>query len=631
MSKVQSYFEKLLTLQNLEKEEEVRQFRDLMQNTTVSQRVNSGRAWHPLKVIETGYGFGQYPFAIVERTRAPGMPHHFGSGKTVGLFSTDDSAPDGVKGAIQFVNGDQMKLIFLMDEMPDLLDYGKLGIDLLFDENAYKETESALKLVSNAKNCRLNEIRDALIGIKEPELDETVDIPGISGDLNPSQKAAVELIFKSLDFCVVHGPPGTGKTTTLIEAARLLCADGERVMMAAPSNAAADWLTHKAKNAGLNVVRIGNPARIDEELESLTVEGYLQNHKDYSEIKGMRKRAAELRRMATKYKRQFGHSEREQRKLILNEARLAAAEARKLEDYIIESTIQNADVITCTLVGANHSLLGKMNFDTVFIDEAAQAPEPACWIPIIRANRVVLAGDPFQLPPTIKSREAASGGLSVTLLEKVISSGPVALLTLQYRMNSAIMAFSNQWFYKGALEAFPGVANWQIGQEQVLEFIDTAGLGWEEQANPETSSLYNTEEAELLWKRLEFLALQIGKDDEITVGVISPYREQVVLMESQWKHRKADFPNNLKVEVQTIDSFQGQERDAIYVSLVRSNNEQEIGFLKDYRRMNVAMTRARKKLVLIGDSGTLGADNFYRELIDHAEKNESYRSAWEFQ
>jgi superfamily I DNA and/or RNA helicase len=626
----ENYFEQLATLQQLEKDEEIRTFEQMMRSTSVQQRVLMGICWHPLKIIETGFGFGDYPFVIVERTRLQGAPHQFGSGKTVGVFSTDTEAVDGFKGVIQFVNGDQLKIVFFSDELPEVLDFGKLGVNLFFDENAFKVTEDGLKEVAGARNCRLADIRDALIGKKQPQTDFEIELPEISNTLNNSQQDAVKLIIQSRDFCIVHGPPGTGKTTTLIEAARLLCLEGNQVMMAAPSNAAADWLTHKAVKAGLKVVRIGNPARIDEELERNTVEGHLQNHSDYSAIKDLRKRGAALRRMAGKYKRQFGHAEREQRKLILNEAKGMAAEARKMESYIIESTLDKADVVTCTLIGSNHALLSKRIFSTVFIDEAAQAPEPACWIPILKAERVVLAGDPFQLPPTIKSEEAAKKGLSVTLIEKLISGKNVALLNRQYRMNEKIMAFSNAWFYGGKLEADAHVSNWEIEQEQVLEFIDTAGLGWDEVNNPETKSLSNPEEAKLLWDRIESLGQSLPPTHPVSIGIISPYREQVILLEQLFRERAQHIPEHIQIQVQTIDSFQGQERDAIYVSLVRSNSRNEIGFLKDYRRMNVAMTRARKKLVLIGDSATLGNDAFYRELIEHAELHESYRSAWEF-
>lgn len=626
---VEEYFDKLGELLNLEKEEERRQFKELLEAAGVQQRVKTGYAWYPLRIVETGYGMGDYPFVVVERTKSKELPHSFGAGKLVGVFSEERDAPAMAKGVIQYVKGDQIKLLFFADELPEVFDYGQLSLNLLFDENAYADIEQALAQLKKARNCAAAVIRDVLTGIRKAEVLRPEELPELPARLNEWQQEAVNMILHTADVSIVHGPPGTGKTTTLIEAARLLTEEGEQVMMAAPSNAAADWLAIKAAEAGLRTLRIGNPARIDEKIQDLTVEGYLRNHEYFKDIKAIRRRADELRQMAGKYKRNFGAAERQQRKLLMQEARLASAEARNLEQHVLEQAIEEADVVTCTLAGAAHSMLNKREFGTVFIDEAAQAPEPACWLPVLKARRLVLAGDPFQLPPTVKSVEAARRGLAETLIGKALKLDiPMTLLRVQYRMNEQIMAFPNSWFYEGKLESGGGVGIRTLGEEVAFEFIDTGGLGWEEEENAETRSLFNRGEADLLWKRLEALDLSLPEDSpKVSVGVISPYKEQVLLLEQLGEGREFE---HLLVEVQTIDSFQGQERDAIYVSLVRSNTRNEIGFLADYRRMNVAMTRARKKLVMIGDSSTLANDKFYSVLIEHAENTGAWRSGWEF-
>ena len=309
MADVQGYFSNLIELIHLEKQEELRQFQVLMQATSVSQRVEMGICWHPLRIVETGFGFGDYPFAVLERTRAKELPHQFSAGKPVVLFYSDPDSPDAVKAVIKYVNGDQLKLVFFMNDEPELLDWAKLGVILMPDENAFKEQEAALNLISNAKNCRLAELRDVLL-LNSPALEEEIERPELPNYFNESQKAAVSRILGAQDVLLVHGPPGTGKTTTLVEAASKLVEQGEQILLCAPSNAAADWLAIKAKEKGMQVLRIGNIARIDENLESITVEGTLKTHPQYSDIKGFRKQSAELRRMAGKYKRQFGKAER---------------------------------------------------------------------------------------------------------------------------------------------------------------------------------------------------------------------------------------------------------------------------------------------------------------------------------
>jgi ATP-dependent RNA/DNA helicase IGHMBP2 len=375
------------------------------------------------------------------------------------------------------------------------------------------------------------------------------------------------------------------------------------------------------------VVRIGNLSKIDEENESLTIESKIQQEKDFKQIREIKRRGIELRRMASKYKRNFGKAEADQRKLILHEARQLSKEARELEDYLVNKVLDHAQVIATTLIGSASGYLQDMRFDAVVIDEAGQGIEAAAWVPMLKAEKVIMAGDPFQLPPTVKSQEAARLGLTKTLLEKAIERHErISLLKVQYRMHQDIMAYSNLKFYNNALVAHPNNQYRALDdQELVVEFVDTAGCGYEEEAGDQGESLQNREEAALVERHFD--ALRNRYTSAVSVGFLSPYRAQVKVLQDLLKSKQDDAT---EVTINTIDSFQGQERDIIYISLVRSNTRNEIGFLKDYRRMNVAMTRARKKLVLIGDSATLGSDSFYSGLLELLEQQGGYRTAWEY-
>jgi len=619
----------------MEKDEDLLQYTQFVKNNSIQQRKLQGMTWYPIEIKETGYGLGDYPFIIAERTNMRDVPHQFNGGKTVGVFTNHPEYPgEEVNGTVHFAEHNKVKIILYANELPEWLDMGKIGINLLFDENAYKEMDIALKKVINAENGRLAELRDILYGEKQAHFDK-IDTRITNGGLNESQLDAVRKIVAAKDVAVIHGPPGTGKTTTLVAALKELIKERKNtpVLLCAPSNTAADLLTEKIAAQGMKVVRIGNLSRIDESILEHTPEGILAKHPEMKRVKTIKKQVDEYRRMASKYKRKFGKDEREQRNLLLKEAKSLAREAIDIENSLVEAIINGADAITCTLVGSMNKFIAAKEFHTVIIDEAAQALEPSTWIPITKARKVILSGDPFQLPPTVKSYQAQSAGLNITLIEKCIQRLPgVSLLTTQYRMHQDIMGFSNQYFYKGGLIAHNSVQYHSLDGIETgflpVEFIDTAGCSFDEKINPETRSIFNPAEFQILYKHLEGLAQNIASN--FSVGVISPYREQVVYMEGQFKNLYAGFPH-IQLDINTIDSFQGQERDVIYISLVRSNDKGEIGFLSDYRRMNVAMTRARKKLIIIGDSGTLGSHSFYNQLLEYIEHNGSYRTAWEFQ
>lgn len=605
----------------IEQDEDFSTHKIWLEKSSISERRKNGITWFPLRITETGFGLGAYPFLVVERNPGDHLPHKFQSASPVSLFSASEgNEGQSINGIIGYVDDSRMKITFYMDELPDWVDDGKLGVNMLFDTRTYDEMFKALNLVINAEKGRLKQLRDIILG--ESTLNFHTRNKVVSSRLNESQNDSMQSILEAEDLAIVHGPPGTGKTTTLVEAIAEIVKEEKQVLVCAPSNAATDHLARSLNEKGLNVVRIGNLARVETDNTALTMDVLIQKEKDFKNIRDLKKRAIELRKMGGKYKRNFGREEAEQRKLIMQEARNLSKEARELENYLVQKVLDNAQVIACTLIGSTSDYLTGRKFKTVVIDEAGQAIEPGVWVPITKAERVVMAGDPYQLPPTVKSQEAERKGLSKTLMEKAIQRHErINLLKTQYRMNEIIMGFSNEKFYDGRLHAHESVAHWQLTDEPVLEFIDTAGCGFEEKEGPENESRCNPEEVNILRKHFELLRPKLESTQ--SVGIISPYRAQVELLQDE-------FRNTPLVTVNTIDSFQGQERDVIYISMVRSNDKGEIGFLKDYRRMNVAMTRARKKLVIIGDSATLGNDRFYSDLLKYAEDHLAYRTAWEF-
>jgi len=635
------YFKRLLDLLKTERDEDKQSYQALTATLSVSGRRMNGLTWYPVAIRDTEMSRGDYLIVELERTTHHEVTHSFRSGVSVMLFSNHDPAVDKLEGTVCFQNGNVMKIALRTDELPDWSRDGKLGVDLLFDDNSYDEMQAALKLAPSlrekAEEGRLIRI---LTGEQSPAFTRRSPVVNEGcmneGGLNVSQQAAVNKILAANELAIVHGPPGTGKTTTLVQAIKALIGqDQQQILVVAPSNTAVDLLSEKLSDEGLNVLRVGNPARVSGRLLSLTLDSKMMAHGSMREVKRLRKRASEFRDMAQKYKRNFGPAEREQRKALFEEARNIIKEAERTEQFIIDDLVSSAQVITATLVGANHYTIRGLQFDTVVIDEAGQALEPACWIPVLKSRKVVFAGDHCQLPPIVKSAEAARSGLSTTLLEKCVALHPesVVLLDEQYRMNKMIMGYSSTVFYGDKLRAHASVANHALFPgDRPLAFVDTAGCGYEERA--EGISTGNPEEAAFLFRHLTRLVAELVAQGDAqnfpTIAVISPYRLQIDLLKEQLLHSPALQPFLDKISVNTIDSFQGQERDIVYIGMTRSNPDNKIGFLSDIRRMNVAMTRARKKLVVIGDSATLSQLPFYADFIGYAEKHEAYQSAWEF-
>jgi len=630
------YFKKQLDLLKIEREEDRQSYLQLTQSSSITTRRENGLTWYPIAIRDTELGRGDYLTVEVERTTHQDLSHQFRSGVSAVLFSNHDPKQDNIEGTVSFQSGNRMKIALRTDELPEWSRDGKLGVDLLFDDNSYDEMQNALKQAGTRyeKNEEDRVIR-ILTGDKPATFRD--DLAPISiPSLNASQQAAVNRILAANEVAVVHGPPGTGKTTTLVQAIKaIIQQERQQVLVVAPSNTAVDLLSEKLSDQGLNVLRVGNPARVSDRLLSLTLDSKMAEHNGMKDIKRLKKQASEFRDMAHKYKRNFGKAERDQRKALFDEARNIMKQVENTEQYIIEDLLNKAQVITATLVGANNYLVRQQKYKTVVIDEAGQALEPACWIPILKAQKVVLAGDHFQLPPTIKSNEAAQKGLSTTLLEKCVALHPeaVTLLEEQYRMHEMIMGYSSAVFYENRLQAHASVAQHLLfANDTPISFVDTAGCGFDEKN--EGTSITNPEEAAFLFKHLRQLAADLSAhytpDNFPSIAIISPYRQQVQILKELLPHSTALQLYSHKISVNTIDSFQGQERDIVYISMARSNTEGKIGFLSDIRRMNVAMTRARKKLVVIGDSGTLSQLPFYEDFIAYTADRNAYQSAWEF-
>jgi ATP-dependent RNA/DNA helicase IGHMBP2 len=630
------YFKNLAELLKIEQTEDREAYLKQVSSTSVTDRRAAGLAWYPIAITGTEPSRGDYLNVEAERKTNLDVLHQLRFGSPAVLFSNHDPKNNRVEGVISYLSGDRVKINIFTEELPDWCRDGKLGIELLFDNNNYDEMFGALKqaakLSENAVDDRLVQI---LTGKKSPLFfPESIALP--AAGLNTSQQAAVAKIISAQDLAIVHGPPGTGKTTTLVQAiSQVVKLQKQQVLVVAPSNTAVDLLSEKLSQQGLNVIRIGNPVRVSDKLMDLTLDSQMALHPYMKESKRLKKQAAEFKNMGHKYKRSFGKAERDQRKALFDEANKIMKEVAKTEEFIINDLVTKAQVITATLAGANHYTIRNLQFNTVFIDEAGQALEPACWIPILKAQKVILAGDHCQLSPTIKSTEAARKGLSTTLIEKCIALYPeaVTLLDEQYRMNDAIMGYSSAVFYGNELKAHQSVASRLLfpGDKPML-FIDTAGCAFDEK--PAGTSVANPEEAAFLFRYLENLAKIVVENDPSSdfpsVAVISPYSEQVRLLKEQMINTSALHPYSNNISVNTIDSFQGQERDIVLISLTRSNPEGIIGFLSDIRRMNVAMTRARKKLVIIGDSATLSRLPFYADVINYAEQLGGYQSAWEY-
>lgn len=606
-------------LLRMEYEYEKEEFRRQTETMGVARKVKRGMCWFPVTAGRSYYNSLNQLVLEVTRTEDTDIEHTFEYGRPVCFFR------QAADGSLHYYNfqavvsyADESRMVVVMPGAGAVLevqDAERLGVQLYFDETSYRTMFEALEDVLRAKGNRLAELRDTLLGTLKPGFRQLypVRFPW----LNPAQESAVNRVLCAREVAIVHGPPGTGKTTTLVEAIYETLHREPQVMVCAQSNTAVDWIAEKLVDRGLSVLRIGNPTRVNDKMLSFTYERRFEDHPLYSELWGIRKELRSLRGQG----RRGSYSEREALRSRVSRLR---DRATALEVQINADLLDGAHVIASTLVSSNHRLLNGHRFGTLFIDEAAQALEAACWIAIRKADRVVLAGDHQQLPPTVKCYDALKGGLGCTLMETVVNNKPesVSLLTLQYRMNEEIMQFSSDWFYGGQLQAAPEVRYRSIlDWDSPISWIDTSGMEFKEEFVGENFGRINRQEADLLLDELQKYITRIGGqrilDERIDFGIISPYKAQVQYLRGRIKSSDALRPYRSLLTVNTVDGFQGQERDVVFISLVRANEEGQIGFLSDLRRMNVAMTRARMKLVILGEAETLTRHTFYRKLLAH--------------
>lgn len=594
-------------------------YRQQTREAGIPKRIQQGVCWFPVKLGADRYNSLNQLTVEVTRTETEETEHSFEYGCPVCFFRI--SADRQIRyfnfsAVISYVQDNKMVVVLPGPQvLPELVVTGELGVQLYFDDTSYKTMFAALREVAEAKGNRTARLREVLLG-KAPALRRETG-PVRFPWLNASQEKAVNQVLCAKEVAVVHGPPGTGKTTTLVEAVYETLHRENQVMVSAQSNTAVDWIAEKLVDRGIPVLRIGNPTRVNDKMLAFTYERRFEAHSDYPELWQIRKTIREMTGRLRK-------SGREDRERLHNQLTKLRVRATGLEIRIDTELFTEARVIACTLVGAASRVLERKRFSSLFIDEAAQAIEAACWIAISRADRVILAGDHCQLPPTIKCIEAARGGLGRTLLEKVVLHKPetVSLLKIQYRMHEDIMRFPSRWFYHDELEAAP-----EVKYRGVLDFdtpvswIDTSELDLQEKAVAEGTGRLNTGEAELLVRELKNYMERIGirriLEEHIDFGVISPYRAQVHYLRHLLKKEPFFRPCRRLITVHTVDGFQGQERDVIMISLVRANEKGQIGFLRDLRRMNVAITRARMKLLILGEAVTLTRHPFYRELYEY--------------
>ena len=625
MSSPQEHFQRLLRWLELESEAEAKQLDERRRSGAKADAEKSGDTLRDLAMThhEPGVG-GELLLTLVKRNRTLRLPwNRLRVGSPV-VLSAEDSVEDSQRGVITAQSRDSIEV-----SVPDWPDGERFRLDRSSDEVTRKRQEAALHSARQARG-RTGQLREILLGEREPQFSEPPEVD-FSPILNPSQQEAIRFALAADDLAIIHGPPGTGKTTTVVELILEAVKRGQKVLACAPSNTAVDNLLHRLIAAGAKAVRLGHPARVDVALRDYTLDAQVAEHELMGVVKTSLREAEELFRKAGRFTRAkpAPGAKSEMRR----EARRLKADARMLEQQAVESVLNRAEIV-CATLAYHEDLLGDRRFDLAVIDEACQSTEPGCWIPVLRADRIVLAGDHCQLPPTVLSPAAAREGLAISLLERVVArygEGVTRPLQVQYRMHKHIMQFSSAQFYDNSLEADDSVASHALHDlpnipsspltSQPVTFIDTAGADWQEEKEPEGESKWNPQEGAFLLRKVQQLeAAGLPPGD---MAIITPYAAQVRWLREHWGRDD--------LEIDTVDGFQGREKEAVLISCVRSNSTGEIGFLADTRRMNVALTRARRKLIVVGDSATLGGHEFYAAMLSYFESIGAYQSLWEEQ
>ncbi len=631
MKSKKEYYLRIAEAIEAERAGEEAYYSSILAEKSIAKRIEAGVLWYPALLVSSHYSIGEYLELTFEKIKHLQVNHKFRTGIACRIFLEGDPT-FSVGGTISFVRKYKIKILLNSQSIikEDIEKHTHYGIEMVYDERPYKVMKETTNSVLKSQLPFVNTITDSIINSTSPNYIDQNMIPFETASfqkLNISQQLAITNCLQESHISIIHGPPGTGKTTSLVALIEQLTKRGLRILVCAPSNNAVDLLTIRLDAIQIPILRTGNVTRIGEKISHLTLAEKIRNHKEWAHIKKVKIEAEQAKRLALKYKRSFGRDERMERKMLFKESRALYDWAKDLERTLVDNIMEKTKVVASTLVGAAHYSLNDYIFDVVIIDEASQALEPECWIAFLKAKKIILAGDHKQLPPTVKSKKAIELGFTNTILDQLSPVKEINhLLDTQYRMHPNILSFSNKRFYQNKLKSDATLVTRQVSSHLYpIVWVDTAGCGFEEAFNDEHKSYSNEGEYFILREYI----LQIKDHLEgLEIGVIAPYSGQVKYIRDQ-AHQEELF-KGLDIEIDSIDGFQGQEKDVIFLLFTRSNANGIIGFTADERRLNVALTRAKHSIVTIGDSATMCQTKLYDDLYSHIENTGIIQSAWEY-